>query len=85
LLREPYELRKLDEPLITGQETMEVLNCSFRMHKEQYNGYLRELIEDLKKSGAGHKAKGRLMLIGSVMTNPEFIKSIEIWEDSGLR
>ena len=26
LLKELYELRKLDEPLITGQETMEVLN-----------------------------------------------------------
>ena len=29
LLKELYELRKLDEPLITGQETMEVLNGSF--------------------------------------------------------
>ena len=47
------------------------------MPKEQFNAYLRELIADLKKSGQGHKAKARLMLIGSVMTNPEFIKSIE--------
>jgi benzoyl-CoA reductase subunit C len=77
LLKELYELRKLDEPLITGQETMEVLNCSFRMHKEQFNSWLRELIDDLKQSGKSHKAKARLMLIGSVMTNPEFIKSIE--------
>ena len=44
---------------------------------EQFNIYLKELIADLKKSGAGHKAKARLMLIGSVMTNTEFIKSIE--------
>ena len=47
------------------------------MHKEQFNAYLRELIAGLKKTGAGYKAKARLMLIGSVMTNPEFIKSIE--------
>jgi benzoyl-CoA reductase/2-hydroxyglutaryl-CoA dehydratase subunit BcrC/BadD/HgdB len=77
LLRELYELRKLDQPLITGQETMEVLNCSFRMPKEQFNAWLRELIDDLRKTGRGHPAKARLMLIGSVMTNPEFIKSIE--------
>jgi benzoyl-CoA reductase subunit C len=77
LLKELYSLRALDEPLITGQETQEVLNGSFRMHKEQFNSYLKELIADLKKSGKGHKAKARLMLIGSVMTNPEFIKSIE--------
>jgi benzoyl-CoA reductase subunit C len=77
LLKELYELRKLDEPLITGEETMEVLNSSFRMPKEQFNTYLKELISALKTSGKGHKAKARLMLIGSVMTNPEFIKSIE--------
>lgn len=77
LLKELYDLRKLDEPLITGQETMEVLNGSFRMHKEQFNAWLRELIDDLKQNGKGHKAKARLMLIGSVMTNPEFMKSIE--------
>ncbi len=77
LLKELYELRKLDSPLITGQETMEVLNGSFRMRKEQFNAWLRELIDDLKKNGQGHPAKARLMLIGSVMTNPEFIKSIE--------
>lgn len=77
LLKELYELRKLDQPLITGQETMEVLNGSFRMHKEQFNAWIRELIDDLKKNGKGNPAKARLMLIGSVMTNPEFIKSIE--------
>ncbi len=77
LLRELYELRKLDEPLISGQETMEVLNGSFHMHKEQFNAQLKELIGDLKKSGSGLKAKARLMLVGSVMTNPEFVKSIE--------
>lgn len=76
-LKELYRLRALDEPLINGQETMEVLNASFRMPKEQFNGYLKELIEDLKKSGAGYQAKARLMLVGSVMNNPEFIKSIE--------
>jgi benzoyl-CoA reductase subunit C len=77
LLKELYELRKLDEPLITGEETMEVLNGSFRMPKEQFNQYLKDLIAALKEAGSGHKAKARLMLIGSVMTNPEFVHSIE--------
>jgi len=77
LLKELYDLRKLEEPLISGEDTMQVLNSSFRMHKEQFNQYLKELIVDLKKSGRGVKPRARLMLIGSVMTNPEFIKSIE--------
>jgi benzoyl-CoA reductase subunit C len=77
LLRELYELRKLDEPIISGQETLEVLLGIFRMPKEQFNSNLKKLIDELKKSGRAYKAKARLMLIGSVMTNPEFIKSIE--------
>ena len=36
---------------------MEVLNGSFRMPKEQFNAYLRELIDDLKKTGQGIKPK----------------------------
>jgi benzoyl-CoA reductase subunit C len=77
LLKKLYDLRKLDEPLINGQETMEVLTASFRMPKEQFNQYLKDLIADLNKNGIGQKAKARLMLVGSVMTNPEFLKSIE--------
>ena len=77
LLKELYDLRKLEEPLISGKEAMEVLNASFRMHKEQFNAYLKELLVDLKKNGLGHRAKARLMLVGSVMTNPEFVRSIE--------
>jgi bcr-type benzoyl-CoA reductase subunit C len=77
LLQELYELRKLDEPLITGAETMEVMNASFRMSKELFNKYLREFIQELKTSGQGQKCRARLMLSGSVMTNTEFIKSIE--------
>lgn len=77
LLKELYELRRLDEPLITGAETMEVLNGTYRMSKGRCNGYLRELIDELKKNAAGHKPKARLMLIGSVLNNPEFLRSIE--------
>lgn len=77
LLKELYSLRALDEPLISGQETQEVLNSSFRMPKELFNETLKELIADLKNSRSGYKPKARLMLVGSVMTNPEFIKSIE--------
>jgi benzoyl-CoA reductase/2-hydroxyglutaryl-CoA dehydratase subunit BcrC/BadD/HgdB len=54
----------------------EVLNSAFRL-QEQCNEYLQELINDLKKNGRGHKPKARLMLIGSVMNNPEFFHSIE--------
>jgi len=77
LLRQLYELRKLPEPPITGAETMEVLNASFRMPKELFNQWLREYLDELKKSGKAHKPRQRVMVVGSVLTNPDFVKSIE--------
>ncbi len=82
LLRELYGLRKLDKPPITGAETMEVLNASFRMPKETFNEWLRQLLDEIAASGNGHTGRARLMVVGSVLTNPEFIKSIE--EQGGL-
>lgn len=77
LLKRLYELRRSDTPPITGAETMEVLNASFRMPKKQFNQYLQELLDELAVSGNAHKSRARLMVVGSVMNNPEFIKSIE--------
>ena len=77
LLKSLYELRKLDNPPITGAETMEVLNASSRMPKELFNKYLSDLLRDLSNSAQNHRGKARLMVTGSVLTNPEFIKSIE--------
>ncbi len=77
LLRSLYDLRKSDNPPITGAETMEVLDASFRMPKELFNDYLKSLLAELATSNNSHKSRARLMIAGSVMANPEFIKSIE--------
>jgi len=82
LLRKLYELRKNDNPPITGAQTMEVLNASYRMPKELFNQYLTELLDELAKSNIKNSGRARLMVIGSVMTNHEFIGSIE--EQGGL-
>ena len=77
LLKKLYELRKYDNPPISGAETMEVLNASFRMPKELFNEWLNGLLDELATSGKNHKGRARLMVTGSVMNNPEFIESIE--------
>ncbi|MCJ7521285.1 MAG: 2-hydroxyacyl-CoA dehydratase family protein [Dehalococcoidia bacterium] len=77
LLGNLYELRKLDNPPITGAETMEVLNASFRMPKELFNQYLKDLLIDLSNSSHSYTSQARVMVTGSVVTNPEFIESIE--------
>jgi bzd-type benzoyl-CoA reductase N subunit len=77
LLKSLYELRKVDDPPITGAETLEVLNSSFRMPKELFNEYLRDLLRDLSAVTPARNGRARLMVTGSVLTNPEFIKTIE--------
>ena len=77
LLQDLYNLRKLDNPPITGAETMEVLNASFRMPKEMFNQFLKDLLGKLSESSSGHQGHARLMVTGSVITNPGFIGSIE--------
>ncbi|UCB43763.1 MAG: 2-hydroxyacyl-CoA dehydratase [Dehalococcoidales bacterium] len=77
LLKRLYELRKLDLPPITGAETMEVLNTSFRMPKELFNHYLHQLLDELAGSKIAHPSRARLMVTGSTMNNPEFLRSIE--------
>ena len=77
LLKSLYELRKIAEPPVSGAETMEVLDASFRMPKELFNKYLKELLEEIKGSGNAHKGRARLMIAGSVMANPDFVKCIE--------
>jgi len=77
LLKKLYELRRLEKPPISGAETMEVLNASFRMPKELFNDYLKQLLAEIAASGLEHQSRARLMVTGSVMNNPEFIRSIE--------
>lgn len=77
LLGKLYELRKLEKPPISGAETMEVLNASFRMPKELFNEYLSELLDELAATDRTHHSRARLMVVGSVMNNPDFIMSIE--------
>jgi bcr-type benzoyl-CoA reductase subunit C len=82
LLGKLYNLRKLDNPPITGAETMEVLDASFRMPKELFNKYLKDLLEEIDKSRNSQKGRARLMVVGSVMANPEFMRCIE--EQGGM-
>lgn len=77
LLKQLYDFRKLDNPPITGAETLEVLNACFRLPKATFNSYIKELLQELKECDIKHECKARLMIVGSVLNNPEFIRSIE--------
>jgi bzd-type benzoyl-CoA reductase N subunit len=77
LLRQLYDLRKRPDPPISGAETLEVLNASFRMPKEMFNDSLSCLLREMAASSRTFKGRARLMLVGSVLNNHRFIQSIE--------
>jgi bzd-type benzoyl-CoA reductase N subunit len=77
LLKQLYELRKRDNPPVSGAETMEVLSAATRMSKERFNILLRDYLAELAASGKTYRPRARLMVAGSVLTNADFIRSIE--------
>ncbi len=82
LLRSMYELRKNEEPAVTGAEALTVTAAGAAMPVETYKHLLEEFMNDIsKRSGhTGHRA--RLMLLGGELDNPEFVRVIE--EQGGL-
>lgn len=77
LLQELYELRKSKTPPLSGSETLEIVNASSRMPRSQYNELLGRLIEEIKRTKRSLRGSARIMISGSVLNNPYFIKTIE--------
>jgi len=77
LLKKLYDLRKLDAPPISGAETQEVLNSGFKMPKDKFNQLLERLLEEASTGDRALAARYRLMITGSPLNNPDFIKNIE--------
>lgn len=76
LMRELYELRKSDNPPISGLEAMQIVVSSQTMDKADHNTALRALLDDPpQRDGVGDGV--RLMIIGSESDDQEFIRMIE--------
>lgn len=77
LQKKLYELRKHEKPPITGAQTLAVMVAGTALPKEQYNEMLRELLKELSgKVGPGNH-RARLMIVGGILDDPEYIKVIE--------
>ncbi len=77
LLRELYELRKSDNPPITGAQSLAVTVASTAMPPEKYNQLLKELLDDVKRAEGNTDYRARLMILGGELDNPEFLQVIE--------
>jgi benzoyl-CoA reductase/2-hydroxyglutaryl-CoA dehydratase subunit BcrC/BadD/HgdB len=77
LLRQLYELRKKDNPPITGAETLAVVVASTAMPRAEFNRMLKSLLDELKGAEGIKDHKYRLMLVSSILDDPKFVKVVE--------
>lgn len=77
LLKEIYNLRKSDKPPITGTDMLNIISAGISMPREQFNDLLTQQLQELKEKDGISDHRARLMLIGSMLDEPEYIKVIE--------
>jgi bzd-type benzoyl-CoA reductase N subunit len=78
LLSAVYELRKTDNPPLTGKECMGVVLAGTMMPKDHFNPLLKKLLEELGNRGPVSGYSARLMIAGSGgCDNPGYYEIIE--------
>lgn len=77
LMKQVYELRKSDNPPITGAEAMEMVVSSQLMDKAEHNKLLEQLLEELPGRNDHREVGVRLMLVGSEDDDTDFIRMTE--------
>ena len=78
LVRELYELRKPDPPLISGTETLQVMVALASLPVTEGSELLRQVIGEVKQRQDGPEKKpARLLVLGSIIDNTAIIDLIE--------
>jgi benzoyl-CoA reductase subunit C len=77
LMRQVYELRRADNPVVLGSEAMEMVLASQIMDKAEMNKQLQEVITKLSERKPVKDKGVRLMLLGSETSDVELEKLVE--------
>ena len=77
LLSDLYDLKKSDQPPLTGMETMEIVVSSQTIDKADHNRALSDLINALPERSLERNSSVRLMIIGSESDDRELVEMIE--------
>jgi len=77
-MRELYDLRKEDVPLISGTEIMKVLVAAMSLPADESTALIKSVTEEVKRRApqSGHKA-ARIMLVGDQIDDVAIVRSIE--------
>lgn len=76
LLQALYDLRKREDPPIKGSDVAAIMTACLSMPKEAFNDLLSQLLDELEGT-EGYSDLPRIMVVGSLVDNPEYIKIIE--------
>jgi bzd-type benzoyl-CoA reductase N subunit len=77
LLRSMYDLRKSENPTVTGSKSQSIVLAATSMPREQYNDLLKAYLGKIRSVEPIRGFRARLMLVGSSLDDPAFIKIIE--------
>jgi len=77
LVAEVYALRREKYPVLSGTDALRLTLASTGMPVEEYIALLRAFLEDAKNRAPITDYRARVMMIGSALDNPEYLKVIE--------
>ena len=77
LVRELYDLRKPDPPLISGTEILKVMVAVMSLPVEEGNALLREVMDEVKEREITVKKGPRLLIWGSILDDTALAGVIE--------
>jgi benzoyl-CoA reductase subunit C len=77
MLRDLYELRKGNSPPITGAEMLAVTVAGTALPQGVYQNLIGDLVSELAGTEGNANYRARLMIIGGLLDNPEYVQIIE--------
>lgn len=77
LVKQVYELHKDEKPVITGEDTLKIMLAATELPVEEYIELLKAFLEDVPNMKPLEGYSARVMLIGSALDDPKFVKLIE--------
>ncbi|MFC2021305.1 2-hydroxyacyl-CoA dehydratase subunit D, partial [Chloroflexota bacterium] len=77
LMRQVYELRRLDNTKVSGTEAFDMIASSQTMDKEEHNKLLKDALSKLPKRKVPDNNRARIMLLGSEISETSLVRLIE--------
>lgn len=78
LLKKVYQLRKREEPPLSGSEALALTSAAMVMPRDQFNKQLEELLPYLEKRKADvRRNRPRLMLSSDFLDDPAYVELVE--------